>query len=65
MIDGSRLGRTQKARRGMGVSVDGSTMMQWEMSEYAEGEDDASIPTTSTSKRKIGDVSGDDVNMRG
>jgi len=65
MIHGSRLGRTQHTRRGMGVSADGSTTVQWEVSEYREGDDEASTSATSTSKRKIGDVSAYDVAMRG
>lgn len=34
MIEGSRLGRLMKARRGMGVSDDDSTQFQWEVSEW-------------------------------
>lgn len=34
MIDGSRLGRLMRARRGMGVSDDDSTKFQWEMGEW-------------------------------
>ncbi len=65
MIDGSRLGRTQKTRRGMGASADGTTTVQWEVSEYREGDSEPSTPTTGSSKRKIGEVSSDDVAMRG
>lgn len=65
MIDGSRLGRTQKTRRGMGTSADGTTTVQWEVSEYRDGDSEPSTPTTGSSKRKIGDVSGDDIAMRG
>ena len=62
MIDGSRLGRTRKTRRGMGTTPDGSTSVQWEVSEYV---DDGTEPSTpSGSKRKIGDVAGDDVPMK-
>ena len=62
MIDGSRLGRTQRTTRGLGVSADGNRTVQWEVSEYTEGDSDT--PSSST-KRKIGDVTGDDVAMRG
>lgn len=67
MINGSRLGRTQQKRRGMGVSADGTTTVQWEISEYREGEDEfsASATTAGTGKRKFEDVTGDDVNMKG
>lgn len=34
MIEGSRLGRLMKGRRGMGVSDDDSTKFQWEVSEW-------------------------------
>ena len=67
MIDGSRLGRTQKTRRGIGTDANGTTTVQWEVSEYREGDSEPSTPTTTTgsSKRKIGDVGGDDIAMRG
>lgn len=34
MVEGSRLGRLMHARRGMGVSDDQSTSIQWEFSEW-------------------------------
>lgn len=34
MIEGSRLGRIMKGRRGMGASDDDSTKFQWEVSEW-------------------------------
>lgn len=62
MIDGSALGRTQKIRRGKGISADGTTRMQWEVSEYREGDSDGE-PVRG--KRKLGDVGdGDDVHMK-
>ncbi|ETN38072.1 uncharacterized protein HMPREF1541_07696 [Cyphellophora europaea CBS 101466] len=69
MIDGSRLGRTRKMRRGMGFTPDGTTQLSWEVSEYVEGEDEEEETSSNTnaagSKRKIGDVgSGDDVTMK-
>jgi hypothetical protein len=64
MLDGSRLGRTQKTRRGAGFSNDGSTRVEWEVSEFFD--DSTEEPqTTSGSKRKIGEVANDDdVNMQ-
>ena len=64
MLDGSRLGRIQKTRRGIGVSNDGSTKVEWEVSEYFD--DGAEAPLApSSSKRKIGDVARDeDVSMQ-
>jgi hypothetical protein len=61
MIHGSRLGRAQKTRRGVGVSADGSTTVEWEVSEWTEGDSTANTP----SKRKIEQVSGEDVSMKG
>ena len=63
MIDGSRLGRTRKTRRGMGTTPDGSTKIQWEVSEYIDDGTDSSTP--SGSKRKIGDVAGDNMPREG
>ncbi|KAJ6191339.1 hypothetical protein N7519_001360 [Penicillium mononematosum] len=34
MVEGSRLGRLMRSRRGMGVSDDQSTSIQWEFSEW-------------------------------
>jgi hypothetical protein len=34
MVEGSRLGRVMRARRGMGVSDDQSTSFEWEISEW-------------------------------
>ena len=65
MLDGSRLGRTQKTRRGKGSNADGTMTVQWEVSEYREGDSEPSNPAGGSSKRKIGDVSSDDVAMRG
>ncbi|OAX84730.1 hypothetical protein ACJ72_00896 [Emergomyces africanus] len=41
MIQGSRLGRVGKRRRGVGISADSSTRVEWEMSEW---HDDGSGP---------------------
>lgn len=67
MLDGSRLGRIQRMRRGMSVREDDSTRVEWEVSEYFDdGSGDAESAQTPTgSKRKIGDVGdGDDVKMQ-
>lgn len=63
MIDGSRLGHTHKKRRGVGVSADGNTTVQWEITE--EHDDDTEQETLNTgSKRKIGQVNDEnDVTM--
>ncbi|ETI29409.1 hypothetical protein G647_01862 [Cladophialophora carrionii CBS 160.54] len=59
MLDGSRLGRVQNTRRGIGITNDGSTRVEWEVSEYLD--DGSATPGTPTSsKRKIEDVAQDD-----
>lgn len=40
MIQGSRLGMHSTKRRGYGASADGSTHVQWEVSEYYDEEDE-------------------------
>ncbi len=71
MLHGSRLGRTQNSRRGMGVSSDGSMRVEWEVSEYLDDEVEMEaesdlVSTPTGSKRKIEDVAteGDDVSMQ-
>jgi hypothetical protein len=59
MISGSALGRTQKTRRGMGLSADGTTRVEWEVTEIGAGDED-SDSGTGRGKRKIGDVGGHD-----
>lgn len=65
MIEGSRLGRTEKTRRGVVISGDGRTRVEWEVSEF-----DDEGPQTPRGKRKLeddsrqGDEDDDDVQMR-
>ena len=61
MLDGSRLGRTHNIRRGVGVSSDGTTGVEWEVSEYVD-DGSAEAPQTG-SKRKIGEIGNDDEKM--
>jgi len=64
MISGSALGRTTRTRRGMGVSSDGTTAVEWEVTEVGDSEAEADSGT-GRSKRKIGEmVRGDDVEMK-
>lgn len=68
MIDGSRLGRATKTRRGAGASADGTTTIQWEVTQYGHEDDDtsaASHSASSSSKRKLGEVVSEDSNMKG
>ncbi|KIW28700.1 uncharacterized protein PV07_08338 [Cladophialophora immunda] len=60
MLDGSRLGRTQNTRRGVGISNDGLTRVEWEVSEYFDDGSDEPLQTATGSKRKIGDVGKDE-----
>ena len=62
MIEGSRMGRL-KRRRGGEISSDGSTRVEWEVTEFDSGEpDDGSV---NNNKRKLGSLGeGEDVEMR-
>lgn len=64
MIEGSRLGQHSKRRRGHGTSADGSTVVQWEISEYFEGSETPEA-TSTRSKRKAADIATDDTAMEG
>lgn len=65
MIEGSRLGRAEKTRRGIAISGDGRTRVEWEVSEF-----DDEAPGTPRGKRKLeediphGPGNGEDVQMR-
>jgi hypothetical protein len=59
MLAGSRLGQMQHTRRGVGVSNDGTTTVEWEVSEFHD-DGTGSPGTASGSKRKIGEVGEDD-----
>lgn len=73
LLEGSRLGKRHSTRRGHGVGADGSTIVEWEVSEYVDNgtqqlENQGQPVSASTgSKRKIDDVAqgekGDDVTM--
>ncbi|GFF46743.1 hypothetical protein IFM61606_02661 [Aspergillus udagawae] len=59
MIEGSRLGRIMKTRRGVGVSDDSSTTIEWEVTEWvdevpSEGTQAGSEDARSAVKRKRG-----------
>lgn len=66
MVEGSRLGRLMRARRGKGVSDDQSTSIEWEVSEwYDDGttaiqqEHDSNGHATGKRKRgRVADVEG-------
>lgn len=60
MVEGSRLGRLMRARRGMGMSEDRSTMIEWEVSEWHDDgthaiqQEDSDSSGRITGKRKRG-----------
>ena len=54
MVEGSRLGRLLKTRRGMGISDDQSTMMQWEVSEMRHDDSDQEVRAISSSSQSTG-----------
>ena len=64
MIQGSQLGHHSKRRKGYGTSVDGTTTVSWEVSEYYEGGEEEG-QTLSSAKRKAGQIEGDDTTMQG
>ncbi|KAJ5642159.1 hypothetical protein N7490_006159 [Penicillium lividum] len=61
MVEGSRLGRLMRAKRGKGMSEDNSTFFEWEISEWHEGDtggieqEDSDSSGKATGKRKRGD----------
>ncbi|KXG46368.1 Glutathione-dependent formaldehyde-activating enzyme/centromere protein V [Penicillium griseofulvum] len=50
MVEGSRLGRLMRSRRGMGVSDDQSTSIQWEFSEWHDDGTNAFVQQESDSR---------------
>ncbi len=64
MIDGSRLGRLQKTKRGVGKSTDGMTTVEWEITEMVDNGAEQE-PAAGRAKRKLGEaVLGGDVQMQ-
>ena len=61
MIQGSDLGRI-KRRRGGETSVDGKSTVEWEVVEFDDGAGE--LGGTGPTKRKIDNVTDDDVNMK-
>lgn len=58
MIEGSRLGRVMKGRRGMGVSDDDSTKIQWEVSEWHDDGTGGAVRQMQSSSSYSRDSSG-------
>jgi hypothetical protein len=63
MIEGSRLGRIMRSRRGIGISDDETTTFEWEISEWQEDTDTGRQPTrvvtsmgSGSGKRKAEDM---------
>lgn len=60
MIEGSRLGRVAKSRRGVGVSTDGSMKIEWDVSEWhsdwVKDRDSESESWKVSGKRKSSDI---------
>lgn len=61
MVEGSRLGRLMRAKRGKGMSEDNSTSFEWEISEWHDDgtggvttQDDSDSSGHTTGKRKRG-----------
>lgn len=51
MIEGSRLGRIMKRRRGVGISDDSSTTIEWEVTEWLDEDPSEETQTTSEDAR--------------
>ena len=62
MVQNTRLGRI-KQQRGGHESRDGSVRVEWEVVEYTEGDDADDEGTGTSSKRKIGELLGEDTEM--
>ncbi|KAJ5161916.1 hypothetical protein N7492_007308 [Penicillium capsulatum] len=59
MVEGSKLGRLMRAKRGKGVSDDSSTLFEWEISEWHDdgtglAQEDSESSGPATGKRKRG-----------
>jgi len=55
MIDGSKLGRLQKTKKGIGESASGKTFVEWEITEIADNGSEHE-PGAGRGKRKLGDI---------
>lgn len=55
MIDGSRLGRSQKKKRGVATNAAGTTRVEWEITEIVD-EGVETEPGSGRGKRKLGDA---------
>lgn len=53
LVEGSRLGRMLRGRRGMGVSDDQSSAVEWEISEMHDGGSDHGTWTVSSSSTHV------------
>lgn len=63
MIEGSELGRLRKLRGGQ-TSADGRTKIEWEVVEFESDDTDGEV-VTGQGKRKLGEVIGDELHLRG
>ena len=59
MISGSALGRSRRTQRGMGMTADGTTKVEWEVTDVGAGDEDDDSGT-GRGKRKIEDLGGRD-----
>lgn len=67
IVEGSRLGGRLRTVKGTRQSVDGTTKVEWEISEYNDDDDEeTSTPSGNNGKRKLGDRDDiDDERMSG
>lgn len=62
MIEGSRLGRIMRSRRGIGVSDDQSTTFEWEISEWSSSSDTGRKPEGVVTPNESGKRKAEDMN---
>jgi hypothetical protein len=61
MIEGSRLGRIMRSRRGIGISGDDTKTFEWEISEWQDtdtGRQPTRVVASGSAKRKAEDMTG-------
>ncbi|OCK85868.1 hypothetical protein K432DRAFT_377248 [Lepidopterella palustris CBS 459.81] len=63
LVEETRLGKVRKQRGGFAARDDG-VRVEWEVVEWTEGDDEAAEGESGKGKRKIGDVEGEDLEMR-
>lgn len=61
IVRNTSLGRFRQQRGG---HLDNGVKVEWEVTEWTEGDDDGEGASATSSKRKIGDLEAEDIEMR-